>query len=415
VVPQGKVYKGYRHGTDRLVPPATTLDRIRPLLPAMGITRVANVTGLDVIGIPVVMACRPNSRGLAVAQGKGPTLDAAKVSAIMESIECHHAENVALPLALATYDQLRADRQVIEADRLATVTENGAFRPDRRLLWVEGRDLVDDSPVWVPYDAVHADFTDDGRVGAPMFDVTSHGLASGNHLLEATGHALCELIERDATARWLVEPAATRQDSRVDLATVDDEACGQMIERIRAAGLAVMVWEQTSAVGLPVFFAVIAEDPTRSVLPLYPAGGYGCHPRREIAMLRAVSEAVQGRLTVIAGSRDDLVRADYRRFRDRWTLDEIWREAVHGRLPRSFRDAPTFRHASFDEDVALAVGRLRASGSGRVVRVDLSRPDRIVSVVRVVVEGLRVHESGPSAGLPRRLPHLPDPVMEAAA
>jgi hypothetical protein len=36
-------------------------------------------------------------------------------------------------------------------------------------------------------------------------------------------------------------------------------------------------------------------------------------------------------------------------------------------------------------------------------------------VVRVVVEGLRVHESGPSAGLPRRLPHLPDPVVEAAA
>jgi len=52
----------------------------------MGITRVANVTGLDHVGIPVVMACRPNARGLAVSQGKGLTLDAAKASAVMESI-----------------------------------------------------------------------------------------------------------------------------------------------------------------------------------------------------------------------------------------------------------------------------------------------------------------------------------------
>jgi ribosomal protein S12 methylthiotransferase accessory factor YcaO len=31
------------------------------LAPVMGITRVANVTGLDSVGIPVVMVCRPNS------------------------------------------------------------------------------------------------------------------------------------------------------------------------------------------------------------------------------------------------------------------------------------------------------------------------------------------------------------------
>jgi ribosomal protein S12 methylthiotransferase accessory factor len=40
----------------------------------MGVTRIANVTGLDRIGIPVAIAVRPNSRSVSVAQGKGQTV-----------------------------------------------------------------------------------------------------------------------------------------------------------------------------------------------------------------------------------------------------------------------------------------------------------------------------------------------------
>ena len=72
--------KAYRHGTHRTVDPASTLARVQPYLAHTGITRIANVTGLDRIGVPVVMVCRPNSRSLAVSQGKGLTLDAAKAS-----------------------------------------------------------------------------------------------------------------------------------------------------------------------------------------------------------------------------------------------------------------------------------------------------------------------------------------------
>jgi class 3 adenylate cyclase/predicted ATPase len=62
-------YKAYRAGTHRTVAPADTLERVSPFMPDLGITRIANVTGLDRIGIPVVMVCRPNSRSIAVSQG----------------------------------------------------------------------------------------------------------------------------------------------------------------------------------------------------------------------------------------------------------------------------------------------------------------------------------------------------------
>src|SRR5947209_9745751 len=84
--------KTYRIGAHRLVPPEETVARLRPFLPAMGITRVANVTGLDRIGIPVVMVYRPNARGLVCAQGKGFRLATAKASGLMEAIETYHAE-----------------------------------------------------------------------------------------------------------------------------------------------------------------------------------------------------------------------------------------------------------------------------------------------------------------------------------
>src|ERR687891_2259925 len=109
-------FKAYRRGTHRTIAPATTLARVQPYLAALGITRIANVTGLDRIGVPVVMVCRPNSRSLAVSQGKGVTLDAAKASGLMEAIELYHAEHALLDLKLATYHELANTHVVVDVN-----------------------------------------------------------------------------------------------------------------------------------------------------------------------------------------------------------------------------------------------------------------------------------------------------------
>src|SRR5207249_8186019 len=76
----GVTLKVVRRGTHRSASLDDTLKRALPLAPVMGITRVANVTGLDSVGIPVVMVCRPNSRSVAVSQGKGIDLASARAS-----------------------------------------------------------------------------------------------------------------------------------------------------------------------------------------------------------------------------------------------------------------------------------------------------------------------------------------------
>jgi ribosomal protein S12 methylthiotransferase accessory factor YcaO len=56
--------KGFASGTHRLVAPEVTLERIAPHLLRFGITRCADITGLDRIGIPVYVAVRPQGRVL---------------------------------------------------------------------------------------------------------------------------------------------------------------------------------------------------------------------------------------------------------------------------------------------------------------------------------------------------------------
>ncbi len=80
------------------MPPEVTWERIRPILRTLGITRVADVTGLDDVGIPVHQAIRPASHTLSVSQGKGVTHELARVSAAMEMIELAHAEVVDQPV-----------------------------------------------------------------------------------------------------------------------------------------------------------------------------------------------------------------------------------------------------------------------------------------------------------------------------
>ena len=84
--------KAFRCGTHRVRHPEQTWEAIAPLLPDYGITRVADVTGLDVLGVPVAMSVRPLARTLSVSQGKGQTLLLAKISAAMEALEIWHAE-----------------------------------------------------------------------------------------------------------------------------------------------------------------------------------------------------------------------------------------------------------------------------------------------------------------------------------
>jgi YcaO-like protein with predicted kinase domain len=177
--------KQYRKGTHRTCDPLETVRRYEPVAPVIGLTRLANITGLDVIGIPVWVGIRPNSRGLSTSQGKGLTDAAAKASALMESVENWHAENIDRPVRADSYEGLRRTMPVVDLDGLSYY-EDAPPRPDLPMPWIEGYDLLRNETCWVPLECVSTNYVVSARLtSANSFVQSSNGLSSGNRLLEA--------------------------------------------------------------------------------------------------------------------------------------------------------------------------------------------------------------------------------------
>ena len=140
------------------------------------------------------------------------------------------------PLRLGSAGDLRPELPLADLDGLAKIA-GGGFEESRPMLWIEGQDLLGDRPLWLPYETVHANYTLPLPPGSGCFAASTNGLASGNHILEAISHGLCEVIERDAGTLWqLLEPGA-RAATRVELDSVDDPDCCAVLDRFAAAGL----------------------------------------------------------------------------------------------------------------------------------------------------------------------------------
>jgi YcaO-like protein with predicted kinase domain len=395
--------KVLRQGTHRSQTLEQSLARVLRLAPIFGITRVANVTGLDSVGIPVVMVSRPNSRSVTVSQGKGVDLASARVSGLMESAELYHAETITAPLRLATYEELRYRHAVVDVNELPR-TSVSRFHRNLRLLWCEGRDLFTEETVLVPYEVVHTCFTTPLPDGHGCFMASSNGLASGNDAMEAISHGICEVVERDAAtlSRFRPEPDADR--NRLDLASVDDALCREIIRKFESAGLAVAVWDITSDIEIATFACSIV--PREEGAMWHPSAdtGHGCHPDRRVALLRALTEAAQTRLTLIAGLRDDFGREIYEQLLDPEVAKTIRQQTVASTPTRRFEDVPHWDGETMEDDVEWELTCLKKVGVSRVIAVDLTKTEFGLPVFRVIVPGLEgVLERGYVPGRRARL------------
>lgn len=84
----------YFEGTHRVIAPEKTIENNEDKLITAGITRIADITDLDRIGLPVFTAIRPTAEdgAISIYGGKGITKDHAKASAMMEGFERYSAE-----------------------------------------------------------------------------------------------------------------------------------------------------------------------------------------------------------------------------------------------------------------------------------------------------------------------------------
>ena len=380
--------KTFLPGTRRSRHPTDTLKDFGRYMPEIGITRLANVTGLDSIGIPVVQAIRPNSRSLSVSQGKGVDIDSAKASAMMEAIELWHAERIELPCLCASYQAMRKKEKVIDLERLPLV-KGARIRPDEQRCWLRGWDLFQEEEIWVPFEVVSMN-TIGVNQAVMTFLTTSNGLASGNHILEAIEHALCEVIERDTHALDSARGMTNSLKNKVDTDTITEPSLKAMIATCHAADVDVAIFEMDSDVGMPTFRVGLSEcEDIDWWRRLGTEWGCGTHLSPIIALSRAITEAAQARLTMIAGSRDDNPPEAYAASQGMWNTKGVRNTIFAAPAARPFSTMTRHEETdTFEGDLEVMLEALRAADIDRAVVIDITKEHIGIPVVKVVVPEL---------------------------
>lgn len=359
------------------------LVRLKPHLASFGITRIADVTGLDRLRVPVVQAVRPLALSNAVNQGKGLTLAEAAVSSIMEALETLFSE-AALPgeVVVATPKEIygTAATEFLKQHLPTDVPESWRDQP---IEFVEGVDLVTGAKTHVPAALVSTDYTPGSVHAETPFERTTTGLGGGATQEEALIHALYETLERLGTARAM-RMHGFFERFRIAEDYVADSATNELFDRLDRTRMLHAVYECPSIGGYPVIWVRLLDaNQSPTSLPFH-ADGFACRRTIAEATRAALLEAIQTRAAVIAGGREDIT---WRYYPKRWDEQVLAFERAQIRQKAEGRPQT---HAAATETVSSLANAVTSTGLRPIalpIAANTAIPLHIVRVVTLAETG----------------------------
>jgi ribosomal protein S12 methylthiotransferase accessory factor len=374
-------------------------EAVTRIASAIGVTRIGSIGELDELGAYVFQAFGQSNWSASMGTGKSDSREGARVGAVMEEVETFSQDQFEPEARVASYLELAASGAAVVDPTTLALPYDSRYRHDAAMPWIQAHDLVKGERVWCPAAiCTRRRLPDDplysARAGRKVFG--TNGLAAGFTLEEAILHALCELVERHAerlASLKLDNPGrcGVRDYPLLDLASAPASVQAR-VARLAKAGWSVAARDLRTEVRVPTFHARIFRLQDFVGLEENFADGWACHPDAEVALRMAILEAVQIRLTNIAGAREDLTihaRSLGRHERPRPLVPEEVEWYARPPNPVRFDSIRTFESNDVAEEIEWVVRKLVRAGFERVLFFDLTndraRPAR---AVRVVVPGL---------------------------
>ena len=249
-----------------------------PISKKIGVTRLADITDMDVLRIPnysaVVLVLKTISGSIVEKAQQSHAM----ASALMESIErCSSLPSGWLgKFVRSSYSELSKTHKVLHPDKIVEPMRF-VYHTNMMMDWLPGHDLVSDEEIMVPASIALFRYTPPPPAINPFSYFHTNGLASGNVMEEAICHALCEVIERDAMSladlrasaipfhilrtivhslnaqhfqcrpfladRFVDDPSIFPD---VDIQEINFEPVKSLVEKFRQAGISLMVKNITS-------------------------------------------------------------------------------------------------------------------------------------------------------------------------
>lgn len=276
----------------RVRTPEDTLNILTPYMLKAQITRVADISNLDDIcrDIYVLSAIRPASKSLSVSMGKARDKLSAKCAAIAESLEVFYAEEAKPHLKNICERDLIKSAYVINT----SLFQKGKckFDPEYRLSWGQVYELRTNEKAYIPF---HLISLNSGILENQLFGSNSDGLASGNTEEEALIMSLFEQIERASINK-------KKSKIKIDFKPIIESY--HINENIKLD-----VFSYPNVYEIPVIGVEIYNKYQIGNQNIYR--GYGSSETYTRALCRAIEEAIQTKIGLISGMRDDLREEHY--------------------------------------------------------------------------------------------------------
>lgn len=380
----------YFTGTHRVIAPSKTIEINENKLKVAGITRIADITDLDRIGIPIYTAIRPTAEDGAVSiyGGKGITKDHAKASAMMEGFERYSAERQDCDeTIIAKLSEIEEFGEYVDPKSLNLPSEfEKKDISDLSLEWSKSKDIISNKEYYIPTNAIYHPYIskDDSQ---NLFKSNTNGLASGNILEEAILHGIFEVIERDA---WSIFELTHKNYAQIDISSIENEVIIDIIDKFESEGIKIKLMDFTADIKIPTIAASADDTITRDagLLTL----GMGTHLDPEVAILRALTEVAQSRATQINGAREDTVRADFAREAGYERMKRINKYYFRDEEEQiKLSDIENKSTSSITKDIEIVKDELISNDIQKILCTNLTRPELDVSVVRVVIPEMELY------------------------
>ena len=380
----------YFTGTHRVIAPEKTIENNEDKLKVAGVTRIADITDLDRIGIPIYTAIRPTAEEGAVSiyGGKGITKEHSKASAMMEAFERYSAERQDSDDAIiAKIDEIEGNYIDPKSLNLPKELEKKDIT-DLKLEWSLAKDIVSNEDHYIPTNAIFHPY----KYPVSLFKSNTNGLASGNVLEEAILHGIFEVIERDA---WSIFELTHKNYAQIDIDSIESDVINESIDKFESNGIKIKLMDFTADIKIPTI-AASADDTVTKDAGLLTLG-MGTHLDPEVAILRALTEVAQSRATQINGAREDTVRADFAReagYERMKRINKYYFRQEDEKIPLSSIENKST--TSITEDLKIVEEELMANDLDKILYYDLTRPELDVSVVRVIIPEMEIYAIDPS-------------------
>lgn len=353
----------------------------------IGVTRIADITGYDRVGIPVYNSIKPTTSGSSVQHGKGLTRMASKISALMESLERFNSVNPDIKAFEATYDEVARDMAVIPFERLLHI-KGALLRKDMPILWTVGWDLANQVETAAPLAMVElaGKRSQNRTFRTGHMQASSNGLAAGFHLLEAISQALLEIIERDGITCHTFKSGSLNlpvPEKWIDHESIPYPEVGELVETFINAGITPHLYDCTTDIGIPVYNCFLFDNREPEYMCVH---GMGAGLRSRDAMVRALTESAQSRAVFNAGCRDLLFREEFE-ITSCSSSQSVFRVARKQKKYTFDPENEIEETNDYSQQIRYYIDRLKSVGLGQVLAFPLVPETETIQVVRVIVPG----------------------------